>query len=455
MKTKKLRIKGPGIGVRGRVKIQVLQAGKVVEDRPWQDNLILDQGLNKFATVTIEKCMRYCCAGSGTTPTQTVSGATTVSQTGSTVTASASLFSASDVGRVLKTDAGQVRTITSYSSGTSVGVAESGDFSASPCTIYRVEQTSLDTEVKRTGTCLTNANGQENDTINKVIKNYRTFDFPAESSNQNYSEIGFSNISTAGSNLYARILLSGAVSVLGPQGGAPGQQLRVFYEQFIQIDEGTSTAGTFNVTGWPVSYGVSSITSTSSNFTVTTNAPHHYVAGHDIIISGCTVSAYNGTWTIASVTSTTFTVTSTINPGNASDGSVTNVQTGTYIHNKPNFDGPELNGNEDASSFEGDSEPMTTTYVGRIASGFTLPVYNAGGPSSSGGVLSTEVGSYSNGNFFREFTVSFTIAQNNGAWFGVRIGGGDVWTFRFNSVQYKANTHTLTLNFKKRWGRIL
>jgi hypothetical protein len=74
---------------------------------------------------------------------------------------------------------------------------------------------------------------------------------------------------------------------------------------------------------------ITAITSTASNFTVTTNSSSWSV-GEGVVISGVTPSAYNGSWTIATTNgSTQFTVTSTANPGTGSAfGSVTK---GYYI----------------------------------------------------------------------------------------------------------------------------
>jgi len=62
------------------------------------------------------------------------------------------------------------------------------------------------------------------------------------------------------------------------------------------------------------SLAISSISSTASTFTIT--VPNHgRVAGDAILIEGAAPEAYNGAWTIASVTATTITVNSTLNPG--------------------------------------------------------------------------------------------------------------------------------------------
>lgn len=66
-----------------------------------------------------------------------------------------------------------------------------------------------------------------------------------------------------------------------------------------------------------VPLAISSISSTASNFTITVPTSHGRVAGDAILIEGATPVAYNGAWTVASVTETTITVNSTLNPGPA------------------------------------------------------------------------------------------------------------------------------------------
>jgi hypothetical protein len=73
----------------------------------------------------------------------------------------------------------------------------------------------------------------------------------------------------------------------------------------------------------PATRNISGIASTSSDFTVTTGTAHGFAPGDSVVISGATPSAYNGTWVVATApTSTTFTVTSAINPGAGSGGTV-------------------------------------------------------------------------------------------------------------------------------------
>lgn len=63
-------------------------------------------------------------------------------------------------------------------------------------------------------------------------------------------------------------------------------------------------------------FAITSIASTPTTFTVTCGA-HDYKAGDPVVIRNSNVAGYNNTWLIDSVTATTFTVKSVLNPGAA------------------------------------------------------------------------------------------------------------------------------------------
>lgn len=135
-----------GCGVNGMYKIQVLENGRVVEDRPWAKNMILNQGLDYaldagFASVA--QLFRYHCVGTGATA-----------------------VSATDTGLV--------------------------------------------SESKRTGTLLTGAgNTGRSESSNTATFRY-TWDHSVEVvGGANYSEHGVSPYSSAGANLFARSLIAG------------------------------------------------------------------------------------------------------------------------------------------------------------------------------------------------------------------------------------------------------
>ena len=144
-----------GCGVKGVYKMQVLENGKVVEDRPWAENMILNQGLD------------YALSGSY----QQV----------------ANLFQYHCVGT------------------SNIAVAAT--------------QTGLGNEVKRTGTLVTGDGKVGRTTTGNTATFRYTWDYSPEGiGGANYSEHGISPSATPGNNLFARSLISGGtISVANGQ----------------------------------------------------------------------------------------------------------------------------------------------------------------------------------------------------------------------------------------------
>lgn len=359
--------------VKGRMQAHVVNAkGRVIKTMPYQDNLILDQGMDYYASNTWANLMNYCVAGTGTTPTRDVLDGT-ASQTGTTVTLSGSTytFSGGDVGKWIGWDAGGYQAkITAYIDASNVTVATSQSVSAAAAKLYRCDQTGLTTEVKRTNTyptyTYTDSRGASATfATSNVLTLRRTYDFSAEVGSVNYTEIGISPVATVASNLFARILLAGTVAVTS------GQQLRITYELAITVSGTTRPSQTLTSSaGWPYTYNISSITGSGSAFTVTLSAAHHYVAGGSLTIAGAkrtrftltaaastgsdftlttsashglspgdsievegvSPSGYNGTWTAdTGTTGSTIVVTTTANPGTGTVfGNVRQTEPGTW-----------------------------------------------------------------------------------------------------------------------------
>lgn len=62
---------------------------------------------------------------------------------------------------------------------------------------------------------------------------------------------------------------------------------------------------------------ISTITSSGNTATVTTSAAHGLASGANVTVTGATPSAYNGTYLITVLTTTTFTYTTAVAPGGA------------------------------------------------------------------------------------------------------------------------------------------
>lgn len=84
-------------------------------------------------------------------------------------------------------------------------------------------------------------------------------------------------------------------------------------------------------------FNILGIASTGANFTVTV-AAHTFNAGDFLVLRGASVSTYNNSWLIASVTSTTITVTTALNPGTATaSGTAESMAACGYVSNEDGY----------------------------------------------------------------------------------------------------------------------
>lgn len=371
---------GPRELARGRFQIQVVDAktGKVVESRPWQDNLILDSGLDRIATESWAAQLAYGVAGTGSTPTKDLPDdpADTYSQTGTTVTRDTGTrdFVVGDVGKLIRWTSGEEAYVTAWISATQVTVGTSQTVTSSPIdALYRVAQTGLVAEVKRSTTEPTFIDDDDGfasvstrfDETAGTMTFRTTKDFTEEVAPVNYTEVAVSSQASAGNNIFSRMLLTGAVTV------GVGQLLRMKYDLTISVAghaPSTQTTVDDGFTGWPLPYNIVSIVSNGTYWDVTLNEDHHFLpggkiningakrpraditaasstgsdftitaAGHGLtagqtaVIEGMTPSGYNGSFVVDSVSGDDFTVLSVLNPGPGTVfGNVRQEEPGTW-----------------------------------------------------------------------------------------------------------------------------
>ncbi len=119
----------PHTAARGRVQCQVIdcKTKQVVREYPWQENLILDVGLDMIATGQWADCIGYGAVGTGNTPTKDLPDGF-YTRSGTTVTRESGTrdFIAGDVGKLLRFSDGTESKITVYTNATTVTVADSG-----------------------------------------------------------------------------------------------------------------------------------------------------------------------------------------------------------------------------------------------------------------------------------------------------------------------------------------
>jgi len=138
-------------GIKGRYKIQVLEAGRIVEDREWADNMVVNQGIDYLLSGSysaVPDVFRYHAVGTGSTAA-----------------------AATDVGLV--------------------------------------------TESRRTGTLVPGAGNCGTTTVTGTRTFRRTFDHAVETVAKNYAEHGLSPIASAGNNLSTRAIIAGGPVAVG------------------------------------------------------------------------------------------------------------------------------------------------------------------------------------------------------------------------------------------------
>ena len=370
-----------------RYKTQIINPdGSVASERPFKNNLILDQGLNLHASYTWAQCFEYCAIGTGTNPVKWDSATTTASRSGTTVTSSANFFSAGDVGRLLKFDSGEETYITAYTDPVTVTVADSGTVASAEFTIYGVNQTALQTETKRTNTY--NQDGGDNQsTYNSGTATWthkRTYLFAAETGSVTYREIGWSPVSSA--NLFGRDLIPGSGDSL-----VSGQQYKVIMQLTVAMSPTSPQA-------------VSDVG--NNGFNTAGNAMLESLRG------GVSIVNSNG----------------------SSDGF--------------NFGQYRMEPSASTSYLRISVVTATWTQQSSINTGEVNISVTSKTPSRS---------SYSNGNFYVDWTATFGVSEGNGNIFGLAIGGGTDtnFTVKFTSTQTKDSSHTLTVVFRYSWQRNL
>lgn len=219
---------------------KVMKPDGTIVEYPKRHNLILNSGLEALATHYTADCFLYAGVGIGTPPTFRASGTITVSKTGATITASASFFSVSDVGKTLKfMTSGTIVKITSYVSVSQVACDTSGTESTQLCKVFNTTETGLDNLTKSSSTYYY-GDGLQNgssDTTKvgslRVLRRWRTFEFTVEAAPITYTEAGWSWGSPASTNLFGRIVFSegsGDITVIA------GEKLLLYVELNTYID---------------------------------------------------------------------------------------------------------------------------------------------------------------------------------------------------------------------------
>lgn len=482
VENREIFINGTEAGIANRFKCQVIERrpnhpdfGKVVRETPWASNLILETGMTALVTNVLANLFTYCCIGSSSTPTQATSGAITATTSGTTCTANTSIFISGDVGQMIYfPGTGQSAVITGFTDNTHVTLSASlGISSGLIFTIFAINQTGLGGEVHRTNNYLTGSGNCGTTYTGGVYTHTRTFDFPIETGNQTYYEVGFSNTATPGANIFMRGIFSTA-----PVDVVIGQQLRVIYNVLVTVTPVSPRNRTVAISGWPaLQYAVAASSSTN----LITLVGHGFPLNTQIFFGGTTAP---GGITFATVyyvipnDANTFFISATPSGGHitiTSNG--TDVLLFTNTNGQEQLAGDQFSGvntagasiafNADRSGGAGVAsigEPSTgvSRNVGLSIDTTALPAYNAtqAAPSiPAGGTLALTPGSYTSGSYTLLYSATFAVENgNSNSIFKIYTydpgTGGQGLVYFFSQPQQKTNLFTLTIVFQYTWGRI-
>ena len=379
-----------------RYKTSILNPdGSVAKTRPWKNNLILDQGMNEIVNLGATWLWQVAAVGTGTTVVKRPGGGLTFARAGTTITASGTFFGSGDVGRLFKFNSGEEVYITAFTDVTHVETATSGTIASTGGTVWYVNQVGLVTESKRTQTYRTESGDNSTTFDGETLTHQRTFLFSAEGAGVTYTEIGWSWSMSAGNNLFGRDVIPGGGDTL-----ITGQQYLVVVQMTTKVAPITPQAvsdvgsGGFNTAGTLMVESVEGALSAVAS----TGAP---------------------TWFNAS------------DPGNTALEVSSNVQLTTMT-----------------------CRAASATWSQRV----TITTANVAQPAGTAKTLNSL--GYTAGNFRLDFSGTFGVTEANGDIFGFtfyRTGGpsGIIISVKFTTTQTKANTHALTVTFRKSWSRTL
>jgi hypothetical protein len=377
--------------------LEVVERGRVVRRFPARKNLIMDGGLDAYASNSFANLFSQAIVGTGTNPVVRYSNPITVTQAGSTIVSSGSFFTSADVGRILKYGdvgsgtSGAEQYITAYTNATTVTVSSSTTITTPTyCAIWYVNQTGLQAKVKATSTYQTTGNG----TVQTVASNIltiaytRIFIFSAETGTITYNEIGWS---WNGTNIFGRdLILPSGVTLVS------GQQLQVTLEVSLMVSPASVqsvadvSGGTWNTAGTAV-IEYTNINATSGAFSFVQSP-----AGASTAVG---ILEPDGPWSMALIIASW------------------TQRTATDVGNSPG-----------------------TTTCNQLA---------------------LSPASYTNGSFTRSGSGTIALSSGTGVtYYGLGMStGADVnafmWSLQLTTPNTKDNAHTLSFTFTINWARIL
>lgn len=455
--------------------------GKTICERPWQRNLLLDQGVNKLAETSICDLFAYAAKGTGTTATREIMHASSdYALTGTTLVrsgGSARDFEAGDVGRLVKIvgGAGTEGIITGFIDADTVtlravGQTSLANYSAENIVLYYVEQTGLDTESgARTNTygSATGANGTSDASNVRTLT--RTFIFDAQAEDEEdvadtntYSRAGTTVTHVDGTRQFTS-LDEGKYIWFDTDEVLTKITTFLSSSQVTVADSGTIAAQTIKFYGFTEygEIGFSHTATAASNLNIRVRLEDGAGASDPVVVEGANPVSPGQQLKVV------YEMEVTVTP-NASTGATAQItdsgnqmssnKAGDYVIEQLALSFVADDGDTDTSFAA--LEPSVAGNAG-ISSSFAALVPLNGPDRSSGADYTALVADdYVADSFTRlyegTFGINDAIATN---WRSIglcdAVSDAFVFTFVFDAAQTKDGDHSLTLRFRKTWNRDL
>lgn len=473
--------------LKGKVRVAVRQGNQIVRDYGWQDNLILDQGLDKIAIMPINQVFAACCCGTGTNPTLR-DPQTTATVSGTTLTAAVATFSTSDLDAdCVFASLGLRFKIEAITNAQTVVLFTSGSVpTATHFTIEYTNQAILAGEVKRSEIYLDTPGGNGYLINPGDIVLWRTFLFSPEEIEITYTELGFSDSSAPGANLFSRVVLSTPVTLVGPQATLPsGQQLQVTYQLTVGIDYGQGagnffsgrTPATISVANLPIQFSIweyeeSPVVPTKLGVAMAGNVPA--IVGESVVIAGSQSGKYDGTWEVLASNqitdptqgiSTVLSLDTLWSTDITTRGTLTIPLTGEFFRGNPGIwligtIGQQIPPPDTADAFLAYGEPSVAGHAWASAVGGDLLTGGNNAPSRIDPALVSTVNCvlqpYTAGKFYLDRIANIVIQNSPNVYafgYGIADLTNQIETWTWDQPHALLVGSTLALTIRVSWGR--
>ena len=274
--------------IKVRIKTQIFDAktSEILKDNPWQENLVMDIGLNTMAQQSTAivgpnaanpaSVFNNLIVGSGTSPNSIASGAITFTQSGTTITASGGFFTSAMVGGIFKYGTGTGGAeyyITAYTDTTHVTVDTSATVgTATVATVWQVQKTALDNVLHAATSYRTNSGDCQTTFAGGTVTHQRVFIIAQQALSYTVNEIGYNpfGIGNATNGVAGRFVLSASDVVGNTNFYVVTVQLAVSYSPAAPV--AVSNTGTnINTAGNAMIEDLGQIHIVASNGSPTTN----------------------------------------------------------------------------------------------------------------------------------------------------------------------------------------